>query len=115
MRWKKIAKRRNNLKIGENHKEDGEETMVKMEKGEKDGEDGEWRKRWRWKIEKIVENEKIVEKNKIFKENRNMKKKKKVEDGRQYVKCIWGYFRLLPWNLIKICHICNSFKDLLYP
>ena len=77
MRWKKIAKRRNNLKIGENHKEDGEETMVKMEKGEKDGEDGEWRKPWRWKMEKIVE------KKKICKENRNMKKKKKVEDGRQ--------------------------------
>ena len=35
----------NDLKIGENHKEDGEETMVKMEKGEKDGEYGEWIKR----------------------------------------------------------------------
>ena len=45
MRWKKIVERRNDLKIGENHKEDGEETMVKMEKGEKDGEYGEWRKR----------------------------------------------------------------------
>ena len=55
MRWKKIAERRNDLKIGENHKEDGEETMVKMEKGEKDGGDGEGRKRrWRWRMEKTV-------------------------------------------------------------
>ena len=38
MRWKKIAKRRNNLKIGENHKEYEEETVVKMENGE-NGED----------------------------------------------------------------------------
>ena len=46
MRWKKIAERRNDLKIGENHKEDGEEMMVKMEKG-KNGEDEKWRKSWR--------------------------------------------------------------------
>ena len=36
---------KNDLKIGENHKEDEEETMVKKEKGEKNGEDGESRKR----------------------------------------------------------------------
>ena len=35
VRWKKITERRNDLKIGENHKKDEEETMVKMEKEEK--------------------------------------------------------------------------------
>ena len=84
MRWKKIAERRNDLKIGENHKEDGEETMVKMEKGEKDSEYWDWRKRWRWKMEKIMENErKLWRKRKSLKKIRIWKKRRKwkMEDN----------------------------------